>query len=1217
MSQYRYPGAQPFTAQEEKQFYGRDTDVKQLMQMLLVQQLVVLYSKSGLGKSSLINAGIVPKISEEMNYHPISLRLGAWIPDQTERPLSVVKQRLLKGFKKEGFLDDIIPQENSLWYCAKMRQIHSNGRPIILLFDQFEELFTYPFEQIEQFKTELAELLTTGVPQRFRQMLDVLNATNPNLLTAEEEDLLYDPIKLKVLIAIRSDKLHLMNRLSDHLPNILLHSYELQALSREDAKLAIVRPAAQEGNFISPPFSYTQEVLENVLIFLTDRENRIESIQLQILCHSFEEKVRLRQIRTLNNRNMGDLEDILANYYNNKINLIGDKTQQLAARRLIEEGLVLEDERQRTSMHEGQIQQFFKVSPALLKTLVDTHLLRAEPTERGYSYELSHDTLILPVLEAKQKRLQEEEAEKARLERELEMERLRQEALKERRKRTRAILIAFAGVVLAAMTTIAFFYAQDQKEIAQEQRDKAIEAQERSDRDKKLAEEARNLAKFNENQANQQREKAVEAQQLAETAKLKAEANERKAIVNLLLFNASNDIEKGKQSSALHYLYKAWSYQSNASEIQRLLYRIAPAIRIPEAPHDATIEDGVFLPESSDFLTVGADRYIKLWNKNGQLQEQRIGHSKAIKAIALIDNQHIVTASLDSTLRIWSTSLRLKNSLRTDESLEWLATSAQSQRIAAIGTNGTLFVWNLNGTLLNRRNAHRKAISDLSFSADGEYLISASEDQTVKLWDKDGQLLKNLEVHQSPITAAKFAPNGTLFLSASGDEKNAQSDNQLILWNLEGEIQQQITMPSATLSASFSPDGQTVLSTGFDGLAKRWNLDGQLLGTAVAHKSQKSINASAYAPYGNLIVTNSTDGYLAIWDKEGQLKKEFFHGYPLQEVLFSPDGNRILGLGTSNFFKLWATSGKDIVQQRLHQGLINHLALSLDGKTLLTVGEDQKAILWNTQTGERIRRLSGHGDPINFGAFHNNDKEILTVSEDKTARLWNTSSGKSIQVFEHGNLLSTGLLLMNGKKVATVDQDGYIKIWSKASGELLSTIKLHDSSIKGLLPYAKGTRIASIAEEPQLKIWNCSKQFSLVTSVELGEVPKQIFYSNKEQVIIAVLSTSIIKITPDGTILSSLPIKPAVQKVAYADKARLLATTDIANRIRLWKQDGTLISTLAPDKQEIANICLSPDGTLLATTNYDGVIQIYPLSPNMLFTQYRKQLNFHVPPEAY
>ncbi len=534
---YRYPGVQPFTTAQSEVFYGREQDTADLYRLIRREPLVVLYGKSGLGKSSLLNAGIVPHCLSEGVFQPVVVKFGAWTEGKTETPLDITKAYLNAGVAQHALLKQLLPQEDSLWRCAKNRQLNGGGRPL-LLFDQFEELFTYPEAAVRAFRQELAELLHTDLPLRYRRLLDASTTISPS-----EEEQLETPLEARIVFAIRSDRMHLLHQLAEHLPNILRNLYELRALRPADAQAAIVEPAQKEGAFCSVAFAWSPGALSALLAYLQDPqdENRVEGILLQLLCQYFEEKLVEQQgLTQIEGSHLGNLEKIVENYYHDKLASLTDDSSQYAARKLIEEGLVMEGENIRLSLHEAQITKQYGVDANLLERLVNSRLLRAEPFLRGgYTYELAHDRLVAPVLKAKQERQAVEAleaAERAKLAKE-------QELAEERRKRIRATGLAVAGLVLTAFALVAAFFAINQANKAkqaqfQSQRDEVTARQKtmEAERNLKLADDNLALAKREELRAKaaleqvQKEKTATEAQRrLAEDNYRKAQENERVA----------------------------------------------------------------------------------------------------------------------------------------------------------------------------------------------------------------------------------------------------------------------------------------------------------------------------------------------------------------------------------------------------------------------------------------------------------------------------------------------------------------------------------------------------------------------------------------------------------------------------------------------------------------------------------------------------------------
>lgn len=431
-NQLRYPGARPFTTAQKKVFFGREKDLELFSNLVDLEELVVLYAKSGLGKSSLINAGLIPKLQERNQLHPINIRFGAYIEHVSKLPLENVLEQTLS---QSPLINKIDPgTQESIWQNLKSRQLENqDNKGFILIFDQFEELFTYPTKNIEEFAGQLSELIFTNIPERYRQHLEKRLLENKKFLTKLELQQLHLPFNLKVVFVIRSDRMSLLNKLKLFLPNVLENCYELGALNIQQAEDAILNPAYQKNHFISPQFDYEDEAVNKLINFLSeDKTEFIESYQLQILCEHIEQNFVLKQGKKLiKAEDLADPEDILENYYLNKIKEILDEKERLAARRLIEEGLIFEEEERRLTLYQGQIFKNYGVSEALLRKLLDSHLLRSEPSMRGgYTYELSHDTLVAPVLKAKSRRLEVEKKEKE--------EELRKKAEKERELRLKA-----------------------------------------------------------------------------------------------------------------------------------------------------------------------------------------------------------------------------------------------------------------------------------------------------------------------------------------------------------------------------------------------------------------------------------------------------------------------------------------------------------------------------------------------------------------------------------------------------------------------------------------------------------------------------------------------------------------------------------------------------------------------------------------------------------
>ncbi len=240
-AEYRYPGIQPFSGRQKNLFFGRDDDRERLLSLLLLEKLTVLFGKSGYGKSSLLNAGIAPGLEKESRrgkreYVPVFVRFHSRVGNEAYDWFDwFVFQLAQQAPINPDLYEPRSYLPRTLWGELKRRQTQDN-QVFILLFDQFEELFTYPPEQITAFKQQLADLLYADIPEQLEQLEETL--------PPEEAAWLNRKLDVRVLFSIRADRLSELDQLKDTLPAILNKRYELRALTREQAREALEKPAA-------------------------------------------------------------------------------------------------------------------------------------------------------------------------------------------------------------------------------------------------------------------------------------------------------------------------------------------------------------------------------------------------------------------------------------------------------------------------------------------------------------------------------------------------------------------------------------------------------------------------------------------------------------------------------------------------------------------------------------------------------------------------------------------------------------------------------------------------------------------------------------------------------------------------------------------------------------------------------------------------------------
>ncbi len=405
----RYPGIRAFEEDEQFLFFGRNDEIRRLHAQVTANTLVVVFAKSGIGKSSLLNAGLLPLLDYD-RYRSVKVRFQ----NTAVSPTDALKNEL-KNYLNAAELSEQTghsPQSAPLWEYLRACRFERYEAPAtpVLVFDQFEEFFEHPAAERQRFVSEIADLVNNRLPKR--------------LLENRSENLAgYTPVPVKVVFAIRSDRVSLLHELSADIPDILQNRFELRPLGRAAAREAIVRPAAFVGRELdTPPFSYAPSALNLILDALENKNAEVESFQLQLVCQYIEKQLAkgaADPARPVDESVFGGeegIQNILQNYYEDTLAELPDADRALA-RDFIERGLIVGG--RRVGVTEGVEREVWRIEPDLLKKLLDTRLVRAEITHLGKSYEISHDALVEPIVRSfKAREAERLEAEKARLEQE-------------------------------------------------------------------------------------------------------------------------------------------------------------------------------------------------------------------------------------------------------------------------------------------------------------------------------------------------------------------------------------------------------------------------------------------------------------------------------------------------------------------------------------------------------------------------------------------------------------------------------------------------------------------------------------------------------------------------------------------------------------------------------------------------------------------------------
>jgi tetratricopeptide (TPR) repeat protein len=420
-------------------FHGRDEEAGELARRVQRKLLTVLFGQSGLGKTSLLRAGLVPRLRNE-GYCPIYVRI-VYAPDSPP-PAEQIKQAIFKATAAAGYWTrpGSALEGESLWEFMHHRGDllrDTNGQMLVplLIFDQFEEVFTLAQAddvgklRAREFLQQLADLVENRPPAALEARIE----QDDN--AAEDFD--FARADYRVLIALREDYLAHLEGVKTIMPSITQNRMRLARMTGAQALSAVLKPG---GKLV------TQEVAESIVRFVAGGSElgnaEIEPSLLSLVCRE------LNTVRQMQGRNeisadllAGSRDTILSEFYERTL-----ADQPPGVRRVIEDELLTESGYRESLAEERVIKALVAegASPDSLATLVNRRLLRIEERLDMRRVELTHDVLCSVVSSSRDRRHEREARDES--ERQLAAQREREAA--QHRALVRARMIASVCAVL-------------------------------------------------------------------------------------------------------------------------------------------------------------------------------------------------------------------------------------------------------------------------------------------------------------------------------------------------------------------------------------------------------------------------------------------------------------------------------------------------------------------------------------------------------------------------------------------------------------------------------------------------------------------------------------------------------------------------------------------------------------------------------------------------
>jgi WD40 repeat protein len=436
---------------------------------------------------------------------------------------------------------------------------------------------------------------------------------------------------------------------------------------------------------------------------------------------------------------------------------------------------------------------------------------------------------------------------------------------------------------------------------------------------------------------------------------------------------------------------------------------------------------------------------IKLWSSNGQIISSLLPrHSDQVRDLSFSpDGKTIASASLDQTINLWNIKdhkfIRPINGAQKYFGLRFV----DNQTFVAASADSTIQHWNISGQQIGNFQGHSDDVLYLDVNKDGTLIASTGSDRTVRIWRIKGRKeIQRIDVVSEVINQASFHPDGKLIALASNDQS-------VYLWSLRGIAPLDVLRNSGRC-LSLSSDNQTIMSGDKNGIIKLWRKDGKILLNFKAH--DKAISKVSFSPNGKILASVSNDGTSKLWHLDGRfigkLKDENSNENIVAGMDFSPDGKFIASAHNDSTVKLWDLNGETIKLRQIfvgHKKKVTSVSFSPDSQKVVSGSEDQSAKLWSLD-GRLNETFSGHSDTISDVNFSHNGKMIATVSNDKTIRIWHLDNHQEPTVIKDAknSFLSSAKFSPSSEILVSGGLDGTVKIWD-LEGNLLQDLRDHRS----------------------------------------------------------------------------------------------------------------------------------------------------------------------------
>lgn len=1097
-----YKGLSAFedTEQDALFFFGRERETEIIAANVLASRFTVLYGPLGVGKSSVLRAGVVRRL-RALAPDAVVVAHDSWAGD----PVGDVLRSLARTL-------DVETSPRSL-ADGLMELVDRAGADILLVLDQFEELFVYP--SAAAFAEALAEVVTRPA------------------------------LRVNVLLALRDDALSELDVFTGRIPNVFGNYLALEPLDRTAARTAVTGPIQRYNELADgPPMAIENELVEAVLDqvevgrVLTAGPNgqstargtgggRVEAAYLQVVMERLweeEERSGSRVLRRTTLDELGGAEQIVRAHLEEAIEALEPEQRDMAAR--IFNHLVTPSG---TKIAHGadDLAEYAEVrKDELLPVLTALGGRRIVRPVDG-RFEIFHDVLADAVLSWRTRHDAQRELERER-------------AAAERRHRRLLVLLAASLAALAAMAAVTV-YALTQRSEAREQ---AAVAREEATRAKAselaaqasvlipitapstdpelgllLASEAARLSPNPRTVGVLRRalllshlralfpERDVTTASLSqdgarvvvgtESGVARVYADNGRRVVTTLRLDApvtgtsfSSDGQRALTTERGGPA-RVWN-AATGTEVRTLGISPEQASFGPDGSSILIVDDGVasvagraraavvlrqdepvqgasIAPSGARVATISASGVARVFAAGTGALLAAVNHGTGLARATLTPDGNFVTSGGSRPARVWM----LRGGGRL---LRELPSESMSTTPGAVSPSGDLLVttssdiarvWALpSGRLVADLVGHRNVITGAAFSSDGLSLATWDVDGTALVWDPiSGSARVALSGHGAPVTAASSDAHGDVVLTTS-------ANGRARLWagRVQSDLDLLTNVPTPVRAAAFSDDGAALAVADPAGIRVLRTADG----TEIGEFETNGVRALAVSSDGLLVAAADPDG-VDVWRTPGaHVANIIFEEGTAAALAFSPDSSR-LAVGTDKDGIRLVPLGQGAPVQLDHPGRVTSLAFSPSGETVAAGFANGTVAAWSLDGRRLLFEAQEHarGTAVTSVAFDGPGRRLVTAGADSTVRVWDAHTGRALYALRgHYRWVGDAAFSKDGAWIVSAGSR-VAGLWELASRQRFLFMRGHEGRVLAATFDGTGRRITTVGGDGTVRVYRC------------------------------------------------------------------------------------------------------------------------------------------------